>query len=148
MKAKDATIFYAVFAARISGKFLHNLGDFHTQLHWRERKKNPLGENYSSGENSPKVADLSLVMVERVLSLGAKKSTQTFLYKVFRQPFGSWTSAPKIVDVRTQKCVFLRPRWWGETFCPWASGRKGQECPREIRTKKFMFMLFFSSLRV
>ena len=25
----------------------------------------------------------------------------------------------------------------------WASGRKGQECPREIRTKNFMFMLFF-----
>ena len=28
-------------------------------------------------------------------------------------------------------------------FDPRASGRKGQECPREIRTKKFMFMLFF-----
>ena len=28
-------------------------------------------------------------------------------------------------------------------FDPWASGRKGQECPQEIRTKKFMFMLFF-----
>ena len=26
---------------------------------------------------------------------------------------------------------------------PWASGRKGQECPQEIRTKKFMFMLLF-----
>ena len=32
-------------------------------------------------------------------------------------------------------------------FDPWAFGRKGQECPREIRAKKFMFMLFFSSLR-
>ena len=31
-------------------------------------------------------------------------------------------------------------------FDPWASGRKGQECPREIRTKKLMFMLCFSSL--
>ena len=28
-------------------------------------------------------------------------------------------------------------------FDPWAFGHKGQECPREIRTKKFMFMLFF-----
>ena len=28
-------------------------------------------------------------------------------------------------------------------FDPQASGRKGQECPREIRTKKIMFMLFF-----
>ena len=25
----------------------------------------------------------------------------------------------------------------------WAFGRKGQECPWEIRAKKFMFMLFF-----
>ena len=36
----------------------------------------------------------------RKIKLGAEKSTQTFLYKVFRQPFGSWTSAPEIVDVR------------------------------------------------
>ena len=33
-------------------------------------------------------------------------------------------------------------------FDPWSSGRKGQECPREIRTKMFMcmFMLFLFSL--
>ena len=32
----------------------------------------------------------------------------------------------------------------GEKFIdPWASGRKGRECPQEIWTKKFMFMLFF-----
>ena len=49
-------------------------------------------------------------------SIGAKKSTQTFLYEVFRQPFGSWTSAPKTLDVHTKKCVFLRPQQWGETF--------------------------------
>ena len=35
------------------------------------------------------------------------------------------------------------PMVWRNFFDPWASGRKGQECPREIRTKKFMFMLFF-----
>ena len=28
-------------------------------------------------------------------------------------------------------------------FDPWAFGCKGQECPQEIRAKKFMFMLFF-----
>ena len=39
-----------------------------------------------------------------------------FFVQSFRQPFGSWTSVLKIVDVRTKKCVFLRPRWWGETF--------------------------------
>ena len=33
----------------------------------------------------------------------------------------------------------------GETFDPWASGRKGEECPEKIRTEEFMFMLFFFS---
>ena len=50
------------------------------------------------------------------LTRGKKNQRKLFLYKVFQQPFGSWTSAPKIVDVRTKKCVFLQPRWWGETF--------------------------------
>ena len=53
---------------------------------------------------------------ENLPFLRAKNQHKLFLYKVFRQPFGSWTSGPKIVDVRTKKCVFLRPRWWGETF--------------------------------
>ena len=35
-----------------------------------------------------------------------------------------------------------------KVFDPWASGHKGQECPQEIRTRKFMFMLFLSSLIV
>ena len=53
-------------------------------------------------------------------------------------------SAPKVVDVRTKKCVFFCGPVDGEKlFDPGSSGRKGQECPREIRTKKFMFMLFF-----
>ena len=78
--------------------------------------------------------------------LGPEKATQTFLYKVFRQPFGSWTSAPKIVDVRTKKCVFLRPKGGEKPFDPGASGRKGQECPREIRTKKLVCYAAFSSL--
>ena len=46
------------------------------------------------------------------------------LDRVFREPFGSWTSAAKIVDVRTRKCVFLQPRWWREVFDPWASGHR------------------------
>ena len=32
---------------------------------------------------------------------GQKINANLSLYKVFRQPFGSWTSGPKIVDVRT-----------------------------------------------
>ena len=41
---------------------------------------------------------------------------------------------------------FCGPGDGEKLFDPKASGRKGQECPREIRTEKFMFMLFFSSL--
>ena len=37
-------------------------------------------------------------------------------HKVFPTPFGSWTSTPNIVDVHTEKSVFLRPWWWGDTF--------------------------------
>ena len=74
---------------------------------------------------------------------GPKNQRKLFVYKVFRWPFGSWTSAPKIVDVRTKNWVFLRPRDGEELFDPWASGRKGRERPQEIRTKKFMFMLLF-----
>ena len=50
------------------------------------------------------------------------------------------------MDVRTKKCVFLQPGGGEKLFDPRASRRKGQECQREIRTKKFMFMLFFSPL--
>ena len=31
-------------------------------------------------------------------------------------------------------------------FDPWASVRKGQDCPQEIRTKKFMVIFFFPDL--
>ena len=48
----------------------------------------------------------------------------------------SWTSAQKSV-------VFCGPGDGEKLFDPGSSGRKGQECPREIRTEKFMFMLFF-----
>ena len=47
-----------------------------------------------------------------------------------------WTSAPK-------NAFFCGPGDGEKLFDPGASGRKGQECPREIRTEKFMFMLFF-----
>ena len=47
---------------------------------------------------------------------GRKINANFFCTKFFDNPSGPWTSAPKIVDVRTKKCVFLRPRWWGETF--------------------------------
>ena len=46
----------------------------------------------------------------------AKKSTQTFLYRVFREPFGSCMSAPKILDVRTKKRVFSAAPVMGRNF--------------------------------
>ena len=48
----------------------------------------------------------------------------------------SWTSAPK-------SAFSCDPGGGEKLFDPWASGRKGQECPRKTWNKKFMFMLFF-----
>ena len=72
-----------------------------------------------------------------------------FFAKFFDNPSGhgrlrrkSWTSAP-------ESAFSCGPGGGEKLFDPWAFGRKGQECQeclREIRTKKFMFMLFFSSL--
>ena len=80
------------------------------------------------------------------LQLGDRKAAQTFFNKVSREPFGSWPSAPKIVDAGTKKWGFLRPGDGEKLFDPWASGRKRQECPQEIRAKKFTFFMFFNSL--
>ena len=74
----------------------------------------------------------------------AKKSTQTFFVQ-------SLSITLRVMDVRAenrgrphQKSAFSCGPGGGEKlFDPGASGRKGQECPREIRTKKFMFMLLF-----
>ena len=71
---------------------------------------------------------------------GLDGQKQTSWSLPIRRPFRSWKSAPKI----TQKVRFPAAPGGGEKlFDPWASGRKGQECPREIRTNKFMFMLSF-----
>ena len=74
---------------------------------------------------------------------GQKINANFFGTKFFDNPSGhgrprgkkSWTSAPK-------SGFFCGPGGGEKLFDPGASGRKGQECPREIRTKKFMFMLF------
>ena len=63
------------------------------------------------------------------LVLGAKKSTQ-------RPRRKSWTPAPK-------SAFPCGPGGGEKLLDPWASGRKGQECLREIRINKFVFMLFF-----
>ena len=74
---------------------------------------------------------------------GQKINANIFCTKFFNNPSGhgrpcrkSWTSAPK-------SAFSCGPGGGEKLFDPWAFGRKGQECPREIRAKKFMFMLFF-----
>ena len=63
-----------------------------------------------------------------------------FLYKVFPGPFGSWTSAPKSWTSAPTSAFFCGPGDGEKLFDPRASGRKGQERPREIRAKK-LFLL-------
>ena len=74
---------------------------------------------------------------------GQKINANFFCTKFFENPSGhgrprrkSWTSAPK-------SGFSCGPGDGEKLFDPRPSGRKGQECPREFRTKKFMFMLFF-----
>ena len=78
--------------------------------------------------------------------IGARKSTQTF-FESFPAPFGPWTSAPNRGRPHRKVCFPCGPGDNKKLFEPWASGRKGQECPREIRTEKFMFMLFSSLIK-
>ena len=77
------------------------------------------------------------------LNRGQKINANFFCTNFFNNPSGhgrprrkSWTSAPK-------SAFSCGPGGGEKLFDPWASGRKGQECLREIRTKKFMFMLCF-----
>ena len=69
--------------------------------------------------------------------IGAKTSTQTFSVRSF------WRTL-RVMDVRAKNRGFsCRPGKGEKLFNPCASGRKGQECPREIRSKKFKFVSFF-----
>ena len=78
-------------------------------------------------------------------SRGQKINANFFCTKFFDDPSGrgrprqkSWTSAPK-------SAFSCGPGGGEKPLYLWASGRKGQECPWEIQTEKFMFMLFFLS---
>ena len=75
--------------------------------------------------------------------LEAKGQRKLFLPEFFDNPSDhgrphrkSWMSAPK-------SAFSCGPGGGEKLFGTWPSGRKGQECPWEIRSKKFMFMLFF-----
>ena len=74
---------------------------------------------------------------------GQKINANFFCTKFFENPSGhgrprrkSWTSA-------TKSAFSCGPGDGEKLFDPWAFERKGQECPQEIRSKKFMFMLIF-----
>ena len=80
---------------------------------------------------------------KNLLIRGQKIKANFVCTKFFDNPSGhgrgrrkSWTSAPK-------SAFSCGPGGGEKLFDPGASRRKGQESPREIRTKKFMFMLFF-----
>ena len=74
----------------------------------------------------------------RPLSLGGRKRTQLFLYKIVQGLCRkSRMSAP------TKRAFSCGPGEGEKLLDLWASGRKGQECPQEIRAKKFMFLLLF-----
>ena len=82
---------------------------------------------------------LSLSIVNR----GQRINANFFCTKFFENPSSharprlkSWNSAPK-------NLFFCGPGNGEKLFDPRASGRKGQECAREVRTEKFMFMFFF-----
>ena len=88
-------------------------------------------------------ATLLIKSVRNAEYRGQKIDANFFCTKFFENPSGhgrphrkSWTSAPI-------SAFFCGPGDGEKLFDPRASGRKGQECPREIRTEKFMFMLFF-----
>ena len=76
------------------------------------------------------------------LSAGQTINANFFCTKFFENSSGharprrkSWTSTPT-------SAFFCGPGDGEKLFDPRASGRKGQECPREIRAEKFMFMPF------
>ena len=78
---------------------------------------------------------------------GQKINANFCFYKVFRQPFGSRTSAPKFVDVRTKKRVFLGPRWRQRLFDPWASQILGVRvrdvCRKSGPKSLYVYAVFF-----
>ena len=70
--------------------------------------------------------------------IGAKKSAQTLFVQSFPRSL-----RVILMDVRAENRGRPHQKVCFKLFDPKASGRKGQECPQEIWTKKFMFMLFF-----
>ena len=95
-----------------------------------------------TGEKWSKMVILT-ILVKMAFFRDQNINANFFWTKFFENPSGhgrphqkSWTSAPKSV-------FSCGPGGGEKLFDSWATGRKGQECPQEIRTKKFMFMLIF-----
>ena len=90
-----------------------------------------------------KFTQMSLCRGAALKLLWAKINAKFFLHKVFDSPSGHGRPRRKLRTSAPKSAFSCGPGGGEKLFDPWASGRKGQECPREIRTKKFMFMLFF-----
>ena len=85
-------------------------------------------------------------------SFGGQKSMQTFFVKVFRQPFGSWTSAPQeIVDVPHQKVRFPAAPVVGRNFLtpghPRVRNVLGKSGPKSLCLCCFFFPRSFCTMR-
>ena len=83
----------------------------------------------------------------RVLFWRPKHQRKLFLHKIFLQPFGSWTSAPKIVDVRAKSAFSCGPTGGEKLLTPEHSGVR----VRNVRGKsgpKNLCLCCFSSLMI
>ena len=74
-------------------------------------------------------------------SIWGQETNAFFLHKAFQEPFGSWTSAPKIMQVCAKSMFFCCSADGEKLFNPRTSRCKGQECPREIWTKSLCLCL-------
>ena len=137
LRLKDVmwyVIIFGIFWSSFGRKRSHHVLDASCQLTWFKL--------------TPSLVVASLIAASsrregNCIIRGQKINANFFCTKFFENPSGherprrkSWTSAPK--------SVFSCGSGDGEKlFDPWASGRKGQEYPQKIWTKKFMFMLYF-----
>ena len=79
--------------------------------------KQTRGNDICVATQMPVQYDVAATASADTVKLGARKSMQTFSGdKVFQEPFGSWTSAPKIMDVRTEKRIFPMAPVMGRNF--------------------------------
>ena len=85
----------------------------------------------------------TIVVAFLVQNRGQKINANFFWTKFFENPSGHGRPRRKLRTSAPKSAFSCGPGDGEKLFDPRASGRKGQERPQEIQTKKFMFMLFF-----